>query len=75
MTQETAAPETVAATEPTSPAVLKIDDPTSLEVCDRCSSTALWRVVFTKGELTFCGHHAVAYGFVARGESHAAYEN
>ncbi len=57
------------------PAVMKIDDPSGLEPCDECGSAGLWRVVFERGELVFCGHDAVKRGFVPRSASHAAYEN
>jgi hypothetical protein len=67
-----ATPEVTAA--PTSPAILKIDDPGGLELCDRCPQSALWRVVYEPGELLFCGHHARAYGF-AGGDSHSAYQH
>jgi hypothetical protein len=61
---------------PPAPAVLKIDNPAAaIETCDRCGGAALWRVVFVKGELLFCGHHAVKNGFVSPDTSHAAYQN
>jgi hypothetical protein len=68
-TAPTAAPPTVLK------AVLRIDDPSVLESCDKCGSAGLWRIVLTRGELVFCAHDAVAQGFVSRAESHAAYEN
>jgi hypothetical protein len=62
---------------PAAPAVLPIDNPSGLEGCDYggCPANALWRVVFAKGELTFCGNHAVSAGYVKRETSHAAYAN
>lgn len=70
-------PVTAAPPATASPAVLKIDDPSGLESCDTggCPANALWRVVFTSGELAFCGSHAVAFGYVPRATSHVAYEN
>jgi hypothetical protein len=66
--------ETMIATpEVTAPAVLKIDDPSGMETCDRCPQNALWRVVYESGELTLCGHHARAYGFAGE-DSHSAYQ-
>ena len=34
---------------------------TTADRCDRCGAQARVRVVLTKGDLTFCGHHAKAY--------------
>jgi hypothetical protein len=59
------------------PAVLPIDEPSGLETCDYggCPANALWRVVFAKGELVFCGSHGVKAGYVQRATSHVVYEN
>ena len=34
---------------------------THADRCDRCGAQARVRVVLTKGDLTFCAHHAKAY--------------
>ena len=62
---------------PAAPAVLPIDNPSGLETCDTggCPANALWRIVFTRGELVLCGNHAVTAGFVPFKGAHAAYAN
>jgi hypothetical protein len=34
---------------------------TNADRCDRCGAQARVRVVLSKGDLTFCAHHAKAY--------------
>ena len=66
-----------AVTAAPAPAVLPIDEPSGLETCDYggCPANALWRIVFAKGELVFCGSHGVKAGYVQRATSHVVYEN